>query len=249
MYLSTKILSSNGPTMFSLGQAGYVFKSSRGTIIGLDMYLSQCVERVEGHMGFKRLLPVLLQPNEIVFDYIIASHEHFDHFDMDAIPTLMANHYTKLFASVECEKEVKRLMMTNENITYVKVGDKVTANDVEIKFEFCDHGKGTPDAVAVVIEMDGFRIFYAGDTCLRKDKINLKDIDVMIAPINGAFGNLSERECVELAKHTKARLTIPCHYGMFASHGGNPGLFKLYADEANIHYLLMAQGEELKLNK
>ena len=34
--------------IFFLGQAGFVFKSSTGTVLGVDLYLSDCVERFDG---------------------------------------------------------------------------------------------------------------------------------------------------------------------------------------------------------
>lgn len=254
MEIANRIFHANNATsIFSLGQAGFVFKSKKGMLLGLDLYLSYCVERVEGHVGYKRLLPVILRPSDVEFDYIIATHPHFDHFDMDAIPTMMANHRTKLFASIDCQKEIRRMMMTDENTTYVQVGDHCEAGDFSLDFVFCDHGTGAPDAVGVVISVDGKKIYIAGDTCLRLDKTDeikkYGPFDVMIAPINGAYGNLNEKECVELSKALEPKLTIPCHYGMFASHGGNPGLFMEYMKKElpNREFLLMAMGEQFDL--
>ena len=237
--------------LFYVGQAGYIIKSQRGQLLGIDMYLTECVERVEGHMGFKRLLPKILDPFDLVFDILIATHSHFDHFDMDAIPQLMSNQKTKLFASKECKKEVERLKMNHQNCTYVAPDDSVKAGDFLIDFVNCDHGLGAPDAVGAVINVDGKKIYEAGDTCLRLDQAgetkSKGPFDVMIAPINGAYGNLNEKECVMLAEAISPKLTIPCHYGMFASHGGNPGLFYQYAAEKNIDCLLMAMGEKYTL--
>jgi L-ascorbate 6-phosphate lactonase len=44
-------------------------------------------------------------------------------------------------------------------------------------------------------------------------------------------------------------MTIPCHYGMFASHGGNPGLFFDIMKEQypKNKFLIMAMGEQLTL--
>ena len=74
-------------------------------------------------------------------------------------------------------------------------------------------------------------------------------IDVLIAPIKGAYGNLNEMECAELSDTLQANLTIPSHYGMFASHGGNPGLFyQIMKDNyPQRSFLLMAMGEKLTL--
>lgn len=235
--------------LFYVGQAGFILKSNGGQLLGIDLYLSECVERIEGHMGFKRLLPKILSPFELEFDAIITTHPHFDHFDMDSIPELMSNRKTRLFASVNCEEEVKRLYMGSKNITYVTPGDLCKSGDYTLEFVPCDHGDAAPDAVGVIINVDGKRIYIAGDTCLRLEMVgkyfNREVTDVMIAPINGAFGNMDEQECAELSRMLKPRLTIPCHYGMFASHGGNVGLFmeEMRQKCPKNEYYIMALGE------
>lgn len=240
-------------TLFSVGQAGYIIKSKSGQLLGIDLYLSECVERVEGHIGFKRLLPKILSPFELELDILIATHPHVDHFDIDSIPELMSNKRTQMFASVDCAKEVKRLMMPEERITYVYAGVKEEVGDFTMEFVNCDHGNSAPDAVGVVISVNGKRIYMAGDTCLRLDRVgeisSIGEIDVMIAPINGAFGNMNETECAELSGALKPKLTIPSHYGMFASHEGNPGRFVDIMNEKfpDQEYTLMALGEGIAL--
>lgn len=240
-------------TLFSVGQAGYVLKSQSGQLLGIDLYLSDCVERFEGHIGFKRMLPRILLPYDVQFDCLIATHPHFDHFDFDSIPELMSNNQTKLFASVECEKLVMDLHLNNKKVTYVKPGDSFASGDFKLHFVSCDHGTGAPDAVGVIIEVDGKLIYEAGDTCLRLDRADeykaLGQLDVMIAPINGAYGNLNEEECVQLAEKLAPKLTIPCHYGMFASHGGNPGRFIELMNSrcGGLSYSIMTQGEAITI--
>lgn len=249
---STKVLTAPlGKTyLFSVGQAGYIIKSKSGQLLGIDMYLSECVERVEGNVGFKRLLPKILSPFELDFDVIITTHPHMDHFDIDAVPELMSNTQTKLFASVNCEELVEALKMKDENITYVTSGESFEVGDFKLDFINCDHGTGSQDAVGVIITVDGKRILEVGDTCLRLDwkeeYLSLGHIDVLIAPINGAYGNLNEEECAKLADMVKPGITIPCHYGMFASHGGNPGeFFRIMTEQyPQNKFLLMAQGEK-----
>ena len=71
----------------------------------------------------------------------------------------------------------------------------------------------------------------------------------MIAPINGAYGNLNEDDCAELSKVLSPELTIPCHYGLFATHRGLPGLFMEIMREKcpDNDYLLMTMGESIIL--
>lgn len=239
--------------IFSVGQAGFIIKSSGGQLLGIDLYLSDCVERVEGNKGFKRLLPRLFYPFNLQFDYIIATHFHRDHFDLDSIPELMSNDKTRLFAALDCKDSVKQLEMSEERISYVSPGISVIAGDYEINFVSCDHGEGAPLAVGVIIRVDNKIVYETGDTCLRLDRaseyLEFGTPDILIAPINGEFGNMNEQECAELADALKARCTIPCHYGMFASHGGSPKKFydimtEQYPDNK---FILMTQGERLSL--
>ena len=234
--------------LFSLGQAGFILRSATGKLLAIDPYLSECVERLEGHKGYKRLLPQILSPADLVFDAVICTHPHLDHFDVDAVPQMLANGKTKLFCSVDCEKLVHELRLDyyGDQITYVRPGDTAEAADFDIRFVNCDHGTGAPDAVGVVVKTGGICVYEAGDTCLRLDRIGElpAHIDAMIAPINGAYGNLNEAECAALAEALHPDLTIPCHYGMFASHHGDVGKFYELMTEKQLPMLLMRQGEQ-----
>lgn len=241
--------------LFSVGQAGYIIKSESGELLGIDLYLSDCVERAEGHVGFKRMLPKLLEPGELRFDCLIATHPHLDHFDMDSMPRLMAADGTRLFASVNCREIVRRLRMSEENVRYVKPGECHQCGDFGLRFVPCDHGDGAPDAVGVIVSVGGKRIFEVGDSCLRLDWVDALrregPFDALIAPINGAYGNLNEAECAELANALQPKLTIPCHYGMFASHGGNPGRFIeiMNRDYPGRRYAILRMGEGVALDE
>ncbi len=219
-------------------------------MLAIDLYLSECVERLEGNKGFKRLLPQILKPTDISFDVVICTHPHLDHFDIDAVPEMVAKG-ANLFCSVECEKLVRQLQMEyyNNRITYVKPGDKMTAGDFEITFVSCDHGAGAPDAVGVVIGFDGKTIYEVGDSCLRIDRIEEipRPLNVLISPINGMYGNMDSEDTAQLAETLKPEVTIPCHYGMFASHGGDLKRFYDVMTEKELPFVLMRQGEELKL--
>lgn len=237
--------------LFSIGQAGFIVKSKNGQLLAIDLYLSDCVERVEGHMGYKRLLPKLLNPDEIAFDAVIATHYHRDHFDMDSIPEMLANGKTKLFCPADCRETIENLEISERDIIYVQPGSEQICGDFTLHFIRCDHGTGAPDAVGVIVQVDGKTILEVGDTCLHLDwteeYLSQGSLDILIAPINGAYGNLNEKECVQLAERLQPKVTVPCHYGMFASHGGDPGLFYEIMKEKNLPLRLMTQGEGMVL--
>lgn len=238
----------SGTRIFSVGQAGFIIKSASGQTLGIDLYLSDCVERVEGDDGFKRLLPKLFSPGDVSFDCLIATHYHRDHFDVDSVPGLMKNGRTRLFAAQDCVSDVKELGIDESRTVFVSPGDKHECGDFSLEFVDCDHGKGAPLAVGVVIKVDGFTFFETGDTCLRLDRVpsllEKGPFDVLIAPINGAYGNLSETDCAALSEALRPGVTIPCHYGMFASHGGDVGKFRKEMIKKSLPYHLMTLGEE-----
>lgn len=243
----------NKTHLFFAGQAGFIIKNKSGELFALDLYLSDCVERVEGSIGFKRLQPKILAPSDIEFDVLVTTHPHVDHFDIDSVSMLMSNSKTHLYASVYCEKEVNRLLMSSNRIKYVQPGDHCFDSDFDIRFINCDHGTGAPDAFGIILTVDDKRICFVGDSCLRLDRtkeyLSQGELDVLIAPINGAYGNLNEEECALLSNLLKPQLIIPCHFGMFAAHGGNPSEFIRIMNQEypNQKYLLMTPGEGITL--
>ena len=247
---ATKVMTTEGSCIFSTGQAGFIIKSKSGQLLAIDLYLSNCVERLEKSAGFKRLLPQILNASDLSFDAIICTHPHWDHYDVDAVPEMLTKS-GRLFCSVDCEKLNKELGMEyyEEKITYVKPHDHSMVGDFDIRFVNCDHGEGAPDAVGVVVSVDGYTIYEVGDSCLRLDRIGEipRPLDVLIAPINGMFGNMNSDEAALLAEALQPKLTIPCHYGMFASHHGDVGKFYELMSEKKLPFLLMRQGEQYTL--
>lgn len=239
--------------LFHLGQAGFVIRSKRGQTLGIDLYLSECVERVEGNDGYHRLQPQIVDAEDLYLDVIIATHYHRDHFDIDAMPLLMANGKTILLCAYDCKEDVERLGIDQNRVTYVKPGDHHKVGDFDIHFINSDHGAGAPQEVGVLVTVDGKNILEVGDTSLhldwKEEYLQNGVLDVLIAPINGAYGNLNEQEQVILTKALQPKLTVPCHFGMFASHGGHPGLWRelLLEQLPNQKYKIFAMGEGIQL--
>lgn len=239
--------------LFWMGQAGFIIKSAEGKMLGIDLYLSECVEQVEGHVGYHRLMPHIVDPTELVLDVVIATHFHRDHFDIDAIPEMMSNGKTQLFCSYDCQDDVDNLKIDKQRVQYVKPGDSFDFAGFHIDFIHSDHGAGAPLEAAPIITVDKKRVLEAGDTSLHLDwkdeYLKAGAIDVLIAPINGAYGNLNEQENVDLTAELKPKMTVPCHFGMFASHGGNPGLWKELLEQQLPYqaYKLFTMGEGIEI--
>lgn len=232
--------------VFWLGQAGFLFKTGDGRLIAVDPYLSDCCNR---YFGFRRQIAKLLQPYDLEFDLLLASHAHYDHFDPDAVPMLMDNGRTQLIAARDVEAECERLHL-RENITYVKPGDSVNRCGVTIRAVPCDHGGDAPDAVGFYLDFGGKTVYLVGDSCFAPkqwEDPSLHDADLLILPVNGAYGNLDSVQAVEVVRMLRPRLAIPCHYGNFAAHGGDPQRFIDLAEEWKLPFRIMRQGEAIRI--
>jgi L-ascorbate 6-phosphate lactonase len=116
----------------------------------------------------------------------------------------------------------------------------------------CDHGELAPDALGLLLTMGGKRIYIMGDTAYRPDLLEnpeIQGVDLLILPINGAFGNLNEEQAARVIAALKPALAIPCHFWNFAEHGGDPGKFQKEMAEIapESAYRLMRQGEGMLL--
>lgn len=235
-------------SIFYLGQAGFILKTKLQQLIGLDLYLSNCCERI---YGFKRLMPQILSADDLIFDYLLVTHSHEDHLDIDSIGTLCGNNRTKLICSFDSYKVADKLLI--KRVYPLKVDDYIEFDNLRVTAIFCDHGKEMPDAIGMIIKIDDRKILVTGDTCLRIDKLDeIKEkgpFDVLILPINGKFGNLDEYDAVKLCNIIKPKLVIPSHYWNFMEHGGNPQMFvnELKRVIPNQNYLIMAMGESFVL--
>lgn len=241
--MSTPVASGNVGVFF-LGQAGFALKTPTGKLIAIDPYLSDCCER---YFGFKRLMPHILDAGEIEFDYLVATHAHYDHFDPDSVPTLLGNGKTRFIGAKDTALECERLGI-KDGTTFIEVGDAVELDGARLTAVRCDHGKDTPYAVGLLFEIEGKRIYIMGDTAYRPewlDDLRLQGVDLLILPINGAFGNLNETEAAKVINALSPKLAVPCHYWNFAEHFGSPAEFMKQAKAIcpDAAYTLMRQGE------
>jgi L-ascorbate 6-phosphate lactonase len=236
--------------IFWLAQAGFVFKTASGKVIYVDPYLTDYVQRVlpEYGDGFKRMMPKLIEPEEVDADYVISTHSHQDHLDVDALPGLLKNPRIHFIGAPDCQSIYEQNGVPSERFTILHQGETLELDDVHLTGVYADHGDLAPDALGLWLDLDGITVWQVGDSAYRPDKwqdMFEKKVDLLLPPINGAYGNINDVDAARLAADAHARVTIPCHFWMFPLHFGNPAGFleacKQYAMETTP--LLMTQGE------
>lgn len=239
-----------------LGQASFIIKTHEGTLIAIDPYLSNCCNRLlkQHGFGFKRLMPAPITDREIIFDYILISHDHPDHLDNDCIFNLCDNDKTVVYASeISTRRAVQEFGVPAEKIHCVKPGDEIQLAGYQVLIADADHAEAdAPDAVGFIFDFGFTKLYYAGDTSLNREKLTIakrEQPDVALLPINGAFNGMNETEAAIFAGEIGAKMVIPYHFWMFAMHLGEPVKFEPAMEQyaPNAKPYLMSQCEIIKI--
>ncbi len=237
--------------IFWLSQAGFVFKNGAGQVIYIDPYFSDVVERV---VGFKRMMPCPIGVTEVSADLLVCTHEHLDHMDTDALPVLAADPGIHFAGPIECMKEFRKLGIAADRCHLIEEGKSVQIGATILHGVYADHAELAPEALGVVLEFDGIRVYHTGDTAYRPEQfspaLELKP-DLLLPCINGVFGNMDAMEAAQLTALAKPQAVIPTHFWMFVEQNGNPAQFlRLCAELApETKAVLLKPGEEFLFEK
>lgn len=228
-----------------LGQAGFCLKDAAGTTLMLDPYLTNCGQRMR---GFKRLSPKLLEPADADPQYYVTTHTHFDHFDYDAIPVIAAESPKTCFIGpTSCIKELRKLGIGQERCIQVDRGGTYEDSSIKLRAILADHGTMAPDAIGVLLEMGGHRLYFSGDTAFHEElfqQVAAYKPDMAFVSVNGQFGNMTGEEGARAAELCGAQYAVPCHIWTFMEHRGDPYTFcKALENSESCKARCFSQGE------
>ena len=142
---------------------------------------------------------------------ILVTHEHKDHYDLEAITTLR-NKATSIFVNNAVFNMFKNgiVMRNGDSIQYapdIKIEAVPAYNYTEGRTQF--HPKGRDNGY--VLTLDGLRIYIAGDTEDIPEMANLKNIDIAFLPCNQPY-TMTVDQLVKAAKTIKPKIVFPYHY-------------------------------------
>ncbi len=144
-------------------------------------------------------------------DVILVTHEHFDHFDRNAI-TALKKDGTEVVANPAVQKILGSgtALANGESRVVAKVIklDAVPAYNItpgHTQF----HPKGRDNGY--VLTIDGLHIYIAGDTEDIPEMSELKDIDVAFLPCNQPY-TMTPEQVAKAARTIKPKVLFPYHY-------------------------------------
>ena len=159
--------------------------------------------------------PYAIKDNSHDADFILITHEHYDHFSLEDIKKIIKDDTVILsvpsvIEAVNDEKlDLKKLIAVKPNESYdfnnVLIETVVAYNRIK---PFHQKKKGW---VGYIIQIDGMKIYIAGDT----DNLGeLKEIkcDVAMVPVGGTY-TMNYKEAADLVNSIHPQYAIPTHYG------------------------------------
>ncbi len=203
-------------------------------------------------------------------DYLLISHDHFDHLDKTSVAKLFAlNPDMKLFCGIGTGKLVKNWFPEME---VIEAGWFQQYNDGILKLTFlpAQHWskRGISDGGerlwgAFMIQADGITIYNSGDTGYANHFKELPElfphIDYCMVGI-GAYkprwfmkpNHISPYDALTASADMNAKVTVPMHYGTFDLSDeplfDPPHVFVAEAKKRGMNFLLPEIGEVVKLH-
>lgn len=169
----------------------------------------------------KDSVPGLELPKNMTANYAFASHNHYDHDALDLIKVVSSD---------------KQLNMIEVSLPHDDCGGRKRGMSVARIFKFSDYS-----------------ICHMGDIGDKNAVINcdeLKNIDVVLCPING-FYTISAEDAIELQKKMGWKLLIPMHYQDIEKGTGYPdgNQIQIFINSYDKKDLLVVNDYSLEINQ
>ena len=198
-----------------LGHAMFAIESKGGKRLVFDPFIEPNPKFPKGH-DLSRV------------DVIAPTHGHSDHFGASGVELAK-----KTGAKVACVFELALWLDSKgvKNVSGMNKGGTQTISDFTITMTPAEHSGGNGSDTnpfstpcGFVVEVDGFRIYHAGDTAPFSDMriiAELRAPDIALLPI-GDFYTMGPKGAALACEMLKVPRVIPMHWGTFPVLTGTP---------------------------
>ena len=181
-----------------------------------------------GHDGFMidASKTICIDPYQILTDkkadLILITHDHFDHCSPEDIAKIQ---HEKSIVITEKDSAKK----ISGEVRTIKPGEAITIDNIRIEgvraynVNKNFHPK-TNDWLGFIVDVDGVKIYHAGDTDLIPEMADLKT-DIAFLPVSGTYVMTAD-EAIEAAKLINPAIAIPMHYGAIVGDKNDAIRFK-----------------------
>ena len=233
--------------IYFVGQSTFKLTLDDGTALLTDPWFAG--------VGFWRAVAPACGPEGVGrLDFILASHNHLDHIDEPSLELAREQDCTV----VGSERVAKRARKAGvKKVFALRPGEEQSFSAFSVKATPAFHPLAR-DAIGFLLETQGRRIYFCGDTRLDSRLIAfLKDcgpVDLAFLQISCAvyFGKddgLRLETAAELAKAVKPKVVVPMHFHGRFKVKVNPEKLKDLLAGSGIEALVIGLGEEKEIWK
>lgn len=219
-------VSSDQITIWWLGQSGFIVKTPDGKMTVLDAYLSNSAG--EKRADLNRMVPIPIQPEDLVCDYYICTHNHTDHADPNTIKNLKNKDSICFIGPRNVVKSYLQWDVPEKNILLLEAGEKLQIGELILTGTYCiPNSEAVLDSIGIILQFKNKTIYHSGDTGYHSflGYISKYHVDMALLCINGKFGNMNYAEAYSLSEALNPKYAVPCHFDMFPINQENPELF------------------------
>jgi rhamnosyltransferase len=241
-----------------LGQSG-VRLSLAGTTVYIDPYLSNSVQIIHDSDSI-RLVPIPLHPADVTdADFVFVTHDHTDHCDPHTLPLIaLASPQARFICPPPVAVKLLEWGLHPDRIASASERWVEIAFDLRVRAIPAAHPEIMRDSlghlacVGFLIELSDWRLYIAGDTCVKQEIIDVLvaegPVHIAFLPVNeqnffrerrGIIGNMSVREAFQFAEEIGARQVVAVHWDMFAANSVDPTEIRLIHRRMNSNFTLL----------
>mgnify|MGYP005843630951 CR=1 FL=1 len=149
-------------------------------------------------------------------DVVLVTHDHYDHLSLPDIDTVSGPDTVIVGPACVTARTGTRAARTIKPGDTVEVGGaRVTAVPAYNVTKFKQPGvvfhPRADGHVGYVVDMDGMRVYHAGDTDVIPEMEGL-EVDVALLPVGGTY-TMTAEEAAEACARLRARVVVPMHFG------------------------------------
>jgi L-ascorbate 6-phosphate lactonase len=244
----------DGVRVFWLGHAGVAVKGPEGQLLHVDPYLTNSLARIGPE--FDRVQPILIPPEELPADVILCTHDHEDHLNPPTVGAIAKAQTNATFVTPSgCVSIMEAAGVPSDRIVPLDAGESIELAGARITGVYTDHELFYVDgqfrihgSAGYLIELAGVRILNLGDTGYTVEHHEIKEPDILAAPINGLYHLTSADDIALMARVMKPRMIFPVHYGVCEVYNTDPeDLRKALAEHGvDVNLLVLNPGDSFE---
>lgn len=171
--------------------------------------------RIRSGNGTIYIDPFQLKEEAHDADYILITHDHYDHFSPEDVEKAAGRH-TILVVPERMKKKASQIAGSVGRIFTVEPGehydiDGLTLDTVAAYNLIKPFHPKSAGWVGYILSVDGKRIYIAGDTDATNEAKRV-ECDIALIPIGGTY-TMDAKKAAELINTIRPTIAIPTHYG------------------------------------